>query len=106
MKECHRLLSPGGIVVHAETPPFKDMADDFDSFLLDWDTYNNNEPFWSKSHEIDPPSAAKEAGFDPDRNFEFMAPSAFEAAKENRTNVFQGGDFGGGGFWYLYGFQK
>lgn len=105
MKECHRLLSPGGLVVHAETPPFKDM-DDFDAFLLDWDTYNNNEPFWSKSHEIDPPRAAKDAGFDPDKTFEFMAPSAFEAAQAKRTNVFQGGDFGGGGFWYLYGFQK
>ncbi|MBT5240387.1 MAG: class I SAM-dependent methyltransferase [Rhodospirillaceae bacterium] len=105
MKECHRLLAPGGIVIHAETPAYKAM-DDFDAFILDWDTYNNNEPFWSKSHEIDPPSAAKEAGFDPAKSFEAMAPSAYEAAKAKRTNVFQGGDFGGGGFWYLYGVQK
>ena len=105
MKECHRLLAPGGLVIHVETPSYKDM-DDYDAFILDWDTYNNNEPFWSKSHEIDPPSAAKEAGFDPEKAFEAMAPSAYEAAKAKRTNVFQGGDFGGGGFWYLYGVQK
>ena len=104
MKECHRLLSPGGLVIHVETPRYKGM-DDYDAFILDWDTYNNNEPFWSKSHEIEPRDVAKEIGFDPDKTFEFMAPSAFEAAKAKRTNVFQGGDFGGG-FWYLYGFRK
>ena len=38
--------------------------------------------------------------------FETMAPSAFEAADADRTHVFQGGDFGGGGMWYLYGMQK
>lgn len=105
MKECHRLLAPGGLVVHAETPPYKDM-DDYDAFILDWDTYNNNEPFWSKSHEIEPREVAEDIGFDPDKTFETMAPSAYEAAKAKRTNVFQGGDFGGGGLWYLYGFQK
>ncbi|NKB45186.1 MAG: methyltransferase domain-containing protein [Alphaproteobacteria bacterium] len=105
MKETHRLLTPGGVAVHVETPAYKGM-DAYDAFILDWDTYNNNEPFWSKSHEIDPPSAAKEAGFDPEKTFEAMAPSAYEAAKAKRTNVFQGGDFGGGGFWYLYGFEK
>lgn len=105
MKECHRLLAPGGMVVHAETPPFKDM-NDFEAFLLDWDTYNNNEPFWSKSHEIEPKKVAEDIGFDPEKTFEYMAPSVFEAAKAKRTNVFQGGDFGGGGLWYLYGFQK
>jgi len=105
MKECHRLLAPGGLAVHSETPPYKNM-DDYDAFILDWDAYNNNEPFWGKSHEIEPREAAEDSGFDPDKTFETMAPSAFEAAQAKRSNVFQGGDFGGGGLWYLYGFQK
>ncbi|RME66328.1 MAG: class I SAM-dependent methyltransferase [Alphaproteobacteria bacterium] len=105
MKECRRLLAPGGWVVHAETPPYKDMAA-FDAFMLDWDTRNNNEPFWGGSHEIDPVAIAKECGFRPDSVFEAMAPSAFEAAEADRTHVFQGGDFAGGGMWYLYGMQR
>ncbi len=105
MRECRRLLRPGGLVVHSETPPYKGM-DPYDAFILDWDTYNNNEPFWGYSHEIDPPTLAKRSGFDPEKTFEAMAPSVFEAAEARRTNVFQGGDFAGGGLWYLYGFQK
>ena len=105
MRECHRLLSPGGVVVHAETPPYKDL-DSFDAFMLDWDTRNNNEPYWGGSHEIDPFDLAEGAGFDRDKAFEGLQPSAFEQAEAERTKVFQGGDFAGGGAWYLYGAQK
>lgn len=105
MKECHRLLKPGGVVAHSETPPFEGM-DPYDAFLLDWDTYNNNEPFWGASHEISPEDAARAGGFDPAKAFSGLAPSAFEEGQARRTNVFQGGDFGGGGMWYVYGVQK
>ena len=103
--ECFRLLSPGGLMAHSETPPYKDM-DEYDAFILDWDTYNNNEPFWGYSHELNLDLAVTEAGFDAKHNFEAMVPSAFEAAQDKRTNVFQGGDFGGGGVWYLWGCWK
>ena len=105
ISECHRLLKPGGIMVHAETPPYAGM-DAFDAFMLDWDTINNNEPFWRRSHEIDLKQLSEEAGFDRDKEFEEMAPSAFQIAKAKRSNKFQGGDFGGGGFWFLYGAEK
>lgn len=105
MREAQRLLSPGGVVIHAETPPYKDL-DAFDAFMLDWDTRNNNEPFWGASHEIDPQAIAKETGFDPDKAFEGMQLSAFDAAEAKRTKVFQGGDFAGGGMWYVWGAQK
>jgi SAM-dependent methyltransferase len=105
MKECNRLLKPGGVVAHSETPPYEGM-DPYDAFLLDWDTYNNNEPFWGASHELNPAKVAKDAGFDPKKAFSGLAPSAFEAAQNKRTNVFQGGDFGGGGMWYVFGVRK
>lgn len=105
MREAQRLLSPGGVVIHAETPPYKDL-DAFDAFMLDWDTRNNNEPFWGASHEIDPQAIANETGFDPDKAFEGMQLSAFDAAEAKRTKVFQGGDFAGGGMWYVWGAQK
>jgi SAM-dependent methyltransferase len=105
MRECHRLLSPGGVVIHAETPPYRDL-DTFDAFMLDWDTRNNNEPYWGASHEILPAEIAAETGFEPGKAFEGMQPSAFDEAEAKRTKVFQGGDFGGGGMWYVWGVQK
>jgi SAM-dependent methyltransferase len=105
MRECHRLLAKGGLVVHAETPPYRDL-DVYDAFMLDWDTRNNNEPYWGASHEIKARDIAAETGFDPDKAFETYQPSAFEAAEAQRTKVFQGGDFGGGGAWWLWGMQK
>lgn len=105
MREAHRLLVPGGVVIHAETPPYRDL-EPFDAFMLDWDTRNNNEPYWSASHEIDPREIAVNTGFSPDKAFEGMQPSAFSEAEARRTRVFQGGDFGGGGMWYVWGAVK
>ena len=45
-------------------------------------------------------------GFKPEKVFEAMADSAFQVAQAERSKVFQGGDFGGGGFWFLYGAEK
>ena len=92
-------------MVHAETPPYAGM-DPFDAFMLDWDTLNNNEPFWARSHEIDLQALSREGGFDPDKEFEAMIPSALQVAEAKRSKVFQGGDFGGGGLWFIYGNAK
>jgi SAM-dependent methyltransferase len=105
MKEAHRLLAPGGVIIHAETPPYRDL-EPFDAFMLDWDTRNNNEPYWGAAHEIVPADIAAETGFDPANAFEGMQPSAFDEAEAKRTKVFQGGDFGGGGMWYVWGVRK
>lgn len=105
VKECHRLLRKGGMMIHAETPPYKGM-DPFDAFLLDWDTRNNNEPFWARSHEIDLKTLSKKGGFDPALEFEDLIPSAFQVAEATRSKTFQGGDFGGGGLWFIYGNHK
>jgi SAM-dependent methyltransferase len=105
MRECRRLLGNGGIVIHTETPPYRQLAP-FDAFMLDWDTRNNNEPFWGASHEIEPAQIALEAGFDPEKSFEGVQPSVFDAVESRRTRVFQGGDFGGAGSWYVWGVQK
>ena len=105
ISECHRLLRPGGLMVHAETPPYKNL-EPFDAFMLDWDTRNNNEPFWGRSHDIDYVELSRNAGFDGEKVFEVMAPSAYQIAQARRSKVFQGGDFGGGGLWFLYGAEK
>jgi len=74
MKECHRLLAPGGIVIHAETPAYKAM-DDFDAFILDWDTYNNNEPFMGHKRDTDMRALFTACGFEADRYFDGYVPN-------------------------------
>ena len=105
VKECHRLLKPGGLMIHGETPPYKNMGP-FDAFMLDWDSRNNNEPFWARSHEIDLEKLSKKGGFDPQNQFETLIPSALQVAEAKRSKVFQGGDFGGGGLWFIYGNKR
>lgn len=104
-KETYRLLSPGGVVIHLETPPYRAMSD-FEACMLDWDTRNNNEPFWGGSHLIEPGDMAELAGFGHDQGFETTIPSAFDQAEKQRTKIFQAGDFGGGGSWYIWGAEK
>ena len=61
-RECHRLLKPGGVMIHADLPPF-DLMDPFTQFILDNETYYNNEPFWGAMRDKDQIAMAADAGF-------------------------------------------
>ncbi|MFO1426800.1 MAG: class I SAM-dependent methyltransferase [Steroidobacteraceae bacterium] len=61
--ECHRLLAPGGVMLHIDVPVRNRDLDAFDQFLADWETWNNNEPFWRGLHALDLAAAAQRAGF-------------------------------------------
>jgi len=100
IRECRRLLRRGGMAIHAEVPQYEGMAP-YDTFMLDWDTHNNNEPFWGYLHEIGLKQLARESGFEESSVVQTMVPSAFEQAKA-RTRLLQGGDFAGAGQWFLY----
>jgi ubiquinone/menaquinone biosynthesis C-methylase UbiE len=64
IKECHRLLKPGGVMVHLDVPRRLTAKTPFDQFVANWDTYNNNEPFWgSFLFDLDMVRPAVEAGF-------------------------------------------
>jgi SAM-dependent methyltransferase len=105
MAECHRLLAPGGLMLHGEVPQYAGM-EPYDAFMLDWDTYNNNEPFWGIVHDMDLEDLATRSGFDKSTLIEALAPSSFAEAEARRTHQFQGGDFGGGGQWFAFGARK
>jgi SAM-dependent methyltransferase len=59
--ECHRLLAPGGVMLHIEVPVRRN--DVFEQFLVNWDSDYNAEPFWRTLSEVDLVAPALAAGF-------------------------------------------
>jgi len=62
--ECHRILRPGGIMCHLDIPQDRHCDDLYDSFLWDWEAYNNNETFCVVMRDMDYGAEAIEAGFE------------------------------------------
>ncbi|WP_299592271.1 class I SAM-dependent methyltransferase [uncultured Microbulbifer sp.] len=63
INETHRLTRAGGRVLHIEQPQFTDDMPLFEQFMRDWDSRNNNEPFWGTMHDIDVFALMENAGF-------------------------------------------
>jgi SAM-dependent methyltransferase len=107
-RECHRLLKPGGLMIHADLPPF-DLMDPFTQFILDNETWYNNEPFWGAMREVDQIALAKAAGFaEPRFDTAPMAIMEFAAATDSYTaeaaeslaeREFTAGEYAPGGGW-------
>lgn len=91
MSECHRLLSPGGIMVHADFPGYEDM-DGITQFLIDWDTWNNNEPFWGPMRDFDVVKAARDAGFTGECATMSCKRDCIEQVKVPTSRVLQSGE--------------
>ncbi|WP_198574923.1 class I SAM-dependent methyltransferase [Caulobacter hibisci] len=110
-QECHRLLAPGGYMIHADLPPFDNM-DPFTQFILDNETWYNNEPFWGAMRETDQVALAKAAGFPPESVkfdtapmaiMEFVAQQAAGYSQDASAAVsdreFAAGEYAPGGGW-------
>jgi SAM-dependent methyltransferase len=116
-RECHRLLRPGGVMIHADLPPF-DLMDPFTQFILDNETYYNNEPFWGAMRDKNQIAIAEDAGFPKDSIRFDTAPMAiieFAAAAESYTEdaaealadrEFTAGEYAPGGGWEVLIAQK
>ena len=61
--ECHRLLKPGGMMVHLDLPQAGAQSP-LEGFLWEWEVYNNNEHFYGQLRELDVAALAAKAGFD------------------------------------------
>ncbi|MDF5710748.1 MAG: class I SAM-dependent methyltransferase [Nostoc sp. S4] len=85
MQESYRLLAPGGMMLHVEAPLYRHM-DAYTQFVFDWETANNNEPFWSAVRDLDLVALATEAGFAPDRTFEKFVPNGAWKALNGNSN--------------------
>lgn len=108
--EAHRVLAPGGLMIHADLPPF-DLMDPFTQFILDNETWYNNEPFWGAMRDMDQIALAEKAGFDrsqvrfdtaPMAVMEFAAAAegySQEASEHVAEREFTAGEFAPGGGW-------
>lgn len=63
MRECYRLLRPGGVVVHLEVPMRYEALDLWGHLIGDFETRYNNEPFWAGALKADLAGALKASGF-------------------------------------------
>ncbi len=66
LAECYRLLRPGGVCLHQDVPIQTATLDPFTQFISEWQTSNNDEPFWMDFANADLPEMAIAAGFEPD----------------------------------------
>ncbi|MDZ8107612.1 MAG: class I SAM-dependent methyltransferase [Nostoc sp. DedQUE12a] len=87
MQECYRLLAPGGMMLHVEAPLYRHM-DAYTQFVFDWETANNNEPFWSAVRDLDLVALATEAGFAADKTFEKFVPNGAWKAQGDKSKSF------------------
>jgi SAM-dependent methyltransferase len=74
--ECHRLLRPGGVVIHCEVPPMEGLGV-WGKVIGDFESLYNNEPFWRGVQNLDLASLMRETGFDDvKRGFQLATPRA------------------------------
>ncbi len=99
LKESYRILKPGGLMIHVEQPPFSFFDDPYDQFIRDWDTHNNNEPFWGPMHDLDLKDMASNSGFAKEDLFEKMIPLVKPTSKNKFSLSI--------GEWYIFaGWKK
>lgn len=97
IKEVHRVLRPGGVMLHNEQPQYHGQPP-YDHFIREWDTWYNNEPFRCAFRSMDLDKLAVEAGFPADSVVKTMAPGARKAASGIETVS--------GGAWFMYAARK
>jgi SAM-dependent methyltransferase len=90
MKDCYRILKPGGVAVHMDVPLRNRDLDTYTAWYRDWSTHFNNEPFWGALHDLDITKPIREAGFKDEEAFDELIPNTA----------------GNGGFWWAAGGRK
>ena len=98
MSEAYRVLASGGAMLHLEQPQYTDDMPVYEQFIRDWDSYNNNEPFWSAMHEIDLEQLLQDLGFAKD--------SIFHAALRAKNFDMKNEDHGRAPAWHAYVAKK
>lgn len=80
LKECHRILKPGGLVLHLDVPYHAHRMPMVKQVTNDWQVRYNGEPFWTGFVDVDMRAALIEAGFAPDQtiaDYESAGPATY-----------------------------
>ena len=106
MRECVRVLAPGGLLLHLEQPQYSDAMPLYEQFIRDWDAFNNNEPFWSAMHALDLKQIMIDAGLPRESLFvtgvrAVVDHDVFPAQKRDEAE-----DHGRAAVWNAYGAWK
>jgi SAM-dependent methyltransferase len=105
LRECRRLLAPGGAMVHMELPN-ETAVSQYENFFWNWDTANNNEPHYTAFRSNDPIQLCAQAGFAAERCFALLIPdwpSGGAAALDSFLRGESAAPPHGSGGWFLFG---
>ena len=83
-------------MLHVEQPPFALMSSVFQQFEMDWDTHNNNEPFWGPMHDMNLDEVAQSGGFEKDKIIQTFCPFMIPRADGSVDKASKGE-------WFLFG---
>jgi ubiquinone/menaquinone biosynthesis C-methylase UbiE len=108
-REAHRLLRPGGVMVHMELPPARETTPYY-SFYLDWDAYYNNEPHYAAFRALDLRAEVLRAGFQADKYFQLRIPNYGTVSAAQFAAVARGEQpappHGNGASWFIFGARR
>ncbi len=108
LKECHRLLAPGGIMAHMELPSHADCSP-WENFAWDWDAKYNNEPYYMQFRSQDFCALMEEAGFHREDSFTTVVPNLETTTAADYPRYLSGQlpalSHGRGG-WFIFGAQQ
>jgi ubiquinone/menaquinone biosynthesis C-methylase UbiE len=108
LKQCQRVLAPGGIMTHMELPSHG-HCDAWSNFYWDWDAKYNNEPYYIQFRSQDFIELMVEAGFEAERSFTTSVPN-FETTDAADYPRYLSGELPpmghGRGGWFVFGAEK
>jgi hypothetical protein len=73
--------------------------------MRDWDAYYNNEPFWTRMHEMDIERLMADAGFDRSKMFQDKAEGILDEKIFGKPKT-GAEDYGRKAAWHLFGVTK
>jgi SAM-dependent methyltransferase len=111
LAECHRILKPGGLMLHMELPPTELTPDPYQNFAYDWDALYNNEPHYEAFRNLDFKRTLIGAGFRKDK-LEFIRIPNYTSTPRDEFLAVARGDHtkrradGVGRVWFTFGAWK
>lgn len=104
--EFYRVMAPGALMLHLEQPQYGPDMPLYEQFIRDWDAFNNNEPFWSKMHELDLREMLRDAGFGDNEIFETHVHAVIDPDLFPEAQKAQQEDHGRAAAWHVFGAWK